>query len=319
MLEQVAEGIKKLVVRFPGGMGEVNCYLLEGDNGYTVIDTGVYAQEALNIWKQVLATGIKINKVVLTHTHQDHIGLAKWFQQQVGVPVFVSDLGYQEMQYFCTIDANERLIHLVQKHGGPKPARQVDNSFIYDFEPDGIYRNRQHLQLGNKKYEAIWTPGHAPDHFCFYQPDSQIMLVGDHVLQHVSPVIGLWAGREENPLHDYYQSLKLMAGYPTNIALPGHGETIDRFQGRVNEIRDRHDHRLEQVLKIMETKQYRTAQQVCDEVYGTIAPGLEMSSFMAILTRLIYLESIGKVEQVQQGEEMVFHIRASKEDTWQAG
>ncbi|MEN1968619.1 MBL fold metallo-hydrolase [Lentibacillus sp. N15] len=318
MLEQVAEGIHKLIVRFPGGMGEVNCYLLEGEHGYTVIDTGVDSKEARTIWKQALATGLKLEKVVLTHTHQDHIGLAKWFQQQIGVPVIVSDLGHQEMQYFCETDADGRLVQLVDKHGGPVLRNRRDHSLIYDFKPDGIYQNHDTIQLGNDIYEAIWTPGHAPDHFCFYQQDRQIMLVGDHILQNVSPVIGLWEGREENPLKDYYDSLDLMANYPAALALPGHGEPIKRVKERVNEIRSRHDHRLEQVLQILKTGQCKTAQQVCDEVYGTIAPGLKLSSFMAILTRLIYLESIGEIKRTEHGGKVAFHVNAVKKNTWQA-
>ena len=93
MLTEVADGIHKLVIKFPKGMGEVNCYLLEGKNGYTVIDTGTNSIEAKEGWEKVLSSGIVIEKVVLTHTHQDHIGLAKWFQQEIGVPVIVSNLG----------------------------------------------------------------------------------------------------------------------------------------------------------------------------------------------------------------------------------
>src|SRR4051794_39003718 len=98
MLANVTDGIHKLVIKFPEGMGEVNCYLIEGKNGYTVIDTGTDSIESKVGWRKVLSTGVVIEKVVLTHTHQDHIGLAKWFQQEVGVPVLVSNLGYEEMR-----------------------------------------------------------------------------------------------------------------------------------------------------------------------------------------------------------------------------
>ena len=97
MLTKVTEHIDKLEIQFPGGMGQLNSYLIKGENGYTIIDTGLYSEEAIETWEQVLASGIKPEKVVLTHTHQDHIGLAKWFQQHVGVPVYVSSLGYKEM------------------------------------------------------------------------------------------------------------------------------------------------------------------------------------------------------------------------------
>lgn len=313
MLTQITEGIHKLVVRFPGGMGEVNCYLFAGEKGYTVVDTGTYSDEAIAIWQQVIKSGIPIEKIVLTHTHQDHIGLAKWLRDRLGVPVIVSDLGYQEMQDFRTNDINARLMHLLQKHGAEALVRnRPDDSFIYDFEPDGIYHNQEYIRLGDQDYEAVWTPGHAPDHFCFYNKESKLMIVGDHILQHVSPVIGLWAGREENPLRDYYHGLEVLANYPTDMALPGHGETIYHLQDRADHIKERHDQRLSQVLKIIQDGE-KTAYQVCGEVYGTIAKQLAVSSFMATLTRVLYLESIGKLERTGQSGEVAFHITDSCE------
>lgn len=306
MFTQVAEGIHKLVVRFPGGMEEVNCYFFAGEKGYTVVDTGTYSEEAISTWQQVIASGITIDKIVLTHTHQDHIGMAKWLRDRLGVPVIVSDLGYQEMQDFQANDINARLKHLLRKHGAAALiTERPDDSFIYDFEPDGIYHNQAYIRLGDRDYEAIWTPGHAPDHFCFYQPETQIMIVGDHILQHVSPVIGLWAGREENPLRAYYDALQTLNHYPTDIALPGHGEMIHHLQERAQHIKKRHDQRLSQALEIIQTGE-KTAYHVCSEVYGEMDKRLALSSFMATLTRLLYLESIGEIEQVERDEEVMF-------------
>src|SRR5213080_1692674 len=98
MLTKVTEDIYQLVVRFPFGMREVNSYLIKGEKGYTVIYTGSYAKESINIWERTLASGVKVEKVVLTHAHPDHIGLAGWFQERCKVPVFISALGYKEMQ-----------------------------------------------------------------------------------------------------------------------------------------------------------------------------------------------------------------------------
>lgn len=306
MLTQVAEGIEKLVVRFPGGMGKVNCYLFAGEKGYTVVDTGTYSDEAISTWQQVIDSGITIDKIVLTHTHEDHIGLAKWLRDRLGAPIIVSDLGYQEMQDFRTNDINIRFNHLLEKHGAESlNKKRRDHSFIYDFEPDGFYSNHERVRLGDHFYEAIWTPGHAPDHFCFYHPESKLMIVGDHILQRVSPVIGLWEGKEGNPLSDYYDALKIIADYPTDLALPGHGRPIYHLQERANHIKERHDQRLSQVLEIIRTSE-KTAYQVCVEVYGEMDESLAVSSFMATLTRLLYLESEGKVKRTEREGKALF-------------
>lgn len=297
MLIEETDDIHKLVIQFPGGMGEVNCYLVKGANGYTVIDTGTDSKEARDGWERVLSSGIIIEKVVLTHTHQDHIGLAKWFQREIGVPVIVSKLGYEEMIKRRDTLRMKRINSLIIKHGGPEfPDLNKDDSSIYDFEPDGFFDNRQSIQLGGELFEAIWTPGHAPDHFCFYNRQRKIMIIGDHVLLKINPVIGLWSGEEENTLKDYLASLQKMKNYPTEIALPGHGGTIDQLQGRVDALAAQHDRRLQQVLQILKNEN-KTAYQIYFEIYGTKNKNFNLSAFMATLTRLLYLESIWKVDR----------------------
>ncbi|RDW18104.1 hypothetical protein CWR48_10945 [Oceanobacillus arenosus] len=310
MLINVTENIDKLVIQFPGGMGELNSYLFKGENGYTVVDTGVYSEQAIETWKQFLASGITIEKVVLTHTHQDHIGLAKWFQEQIHVPVIVSKSGYEEMKLNCRPQLEEEFKALLLAHGAPGiPEKMRNQSFIYDFEPDGFFENHEQIKLGNDTYETIWTPGHAPDHFCFYNREKKLMVIGDHVLKDISPVIGLWNGKEDNPLREYFPSLAIMHDYPTDIALPGHGELIYHLSDRARELEIRHQQRLAQVLELVQNEG-KTAYEVCMEFYGTLNIIIYLSPFMSCLTRLIYLESIGKVHREEVNGKFLF--RANK-------
>lgn len=312
MLTKVTSDIHKLVIQFPEGMGEVNCYLIEGKHGYTVIDTGTNSKQAKEGWEKVLASGIVVEKVVLTHAHQDHIGLAKWFQQDVGVPVIVSDLSYKEMKKNRVLGIKDRLNRLVVKHGGQRlPAGIEDEASIYDFEPDRIFENNQHIQLGRDFYQAIWSPGHAPDHFCFYHKAKKVMIIGDHVLKEINPVIGLWSGEEQNVLKDYFASLQAIKKYPTDIALPGHGEPIYHLHDRVDEIMLKHEQRLEQILASV-SYESKTANEVCYEIYGTVNIILNLSSFMAVLTRLLYLESIGKVNQEENNGKITYGVHSGK-------
>jgi len=307
MFTEVATNIQKLIVRFPGGMGEVNSYLIKGDRGFTVIDTGTYSKEAIETWQSALKSGIEIEKVVLTHTHEDHIGLAKWFQQQVKVPVFVSKLGYQEMLKHRNLEQIiQQLDSLIKKHGGSDRLKKLkNNAFIYDFEPDGFFDTNEMIQLGNDLYEVIWTPGHAPDQYCFYHKHTEVMIVGDHILKDISPVIGLWTGEEQNLLEDYYHSLSIMKNYPTNIALPGHGDVIQALDVRVKELKERHDYRLEQVVEQV-MNEPKTAKQVCEEMYGTSNNGLLFSPFLATLTWCLYLESNERVTRIERGGKIYF-------------
>lgn len=305
MFTKITEDIYKLVVRFPFGMREVNCYLIKGENGYTIIDTGSDAKEAIDIWKQTLSSGIHVEKVVLTHAHPDHIGLARWFQDSYHVPVFISALGYKEMQKIQQHKNDEsRLTVFFKQHGGPEiPEKMMRmETSAYDFEPDDLFENQMTIQLGSSLYETIWTPGHAPDHFCFYNDEHQIMVVGDHVLSDISPIIGVLSEEGGNPLKDYFSSLELIKSYPVALALPGHGDLIVNLKNRVDEITSSHNHRLQQILDSVK-KVGKTAREVCEEIYGPLSLNKIFAPLISTITRLVYLESIGKVgSEVKNGK-----------------
>lgn len=297
MLEKVTETIYKLVINPDSKINSVNCYLVKGDKGYTVVDTGFNTNEAKSLWEKVLDSGVQIEKVVLTHTHEDHIGLAKWFQQVKGVPIYVIELGYKEMEKHRTNGSKEKLNQLIKKHGGVGfPGKIQDDTFIYDFEPDELVKESEKVKIGGVYYEIIWTPGHAPDHFCFYNQEKGIMFAGDHVLKDISPVIGLWSGEESNILSEYYDSLELIKKYPTDIALPGHGDPIYHFSARLNQLKSRHDHRLQEVFESIKNES-KTANQICQDIYGSKDNHLMVAQLMATLTRLIYLEAAGRIER----------------------
>ncbi|WP_068675602.1 MBL fold metallo-hydrolase [Oceanobacillus sp. Castelsardo] len=308
MLTEVTEGIQRLVVTFPMGMGDVNSYLIEGENGYTVIDPGANLDEAIEIWKDVLDTGIKVEKVVITHTHEDHVGLARWFGETHGVPVVIPKIGIKVMENELNQDLEEVKAY-IKKYDGPElPDFYFEDKSIFDFQPDETFENHQQIKLGDDLYETIWTPGHAYDHFCFYNKDKNVLIVGDHVLKDVSPVVGIWGGEEENPLQDYFQSLEIIKGYAPSIALTGHGEPIYHFQKRVEELQVRHEMRLEEVFDTVKDE-YKTIRQVCEEIYGTMNIIINLSAFMAVLTRFIYLENMKRVERKEINGKVLFKAR----------
>jgi glyoxylase-like metal-dependent hydrolase (beta-lactamase superfamily II) len=298
VLTKIIEGIYLLKVQYPGGMGATNCYLVEGEQGYTIIDTGSYSKQAKSLWQQVLDKGVAIEKVVLTHVHQDHIGLAKWLQKK-GIPIIVSKIGLGEMEKHRDPDFENRMAQLLRVHGIANIPESLDRSDIYQFEPDVLFNMDERIKIGNDWYEPIWTPGHSYDHFCFYNPEKRFMFAGDHVLQEFSPVIGLWEAEEYNALQYYLQSIDHILQYPTDFALTGHGEPIEHFHDRVLEIKEGHEKRLEQIYQLVK-EEAKTALQITYDVYGQLKKNFIASPFMASLTRLIYLEEQGKVRRYGQ-------------------
>jgi glyoxylase-like metal-dependent hydrolase (beta-lactamase superfamily II) len=306
-LTKISEDIYQLVVRYPFGMYEMNSFLFKGDNDFTIVDTGSEAKESIDIWEKTLASGIKIEKLVLTHAHPDHIGLARWFQEHHHVPVFISSLGYKEIQSKRNNANGNWILSLLKTHGGPDIPRNMGNleEGAYEFEPDGLFENQQTIKLGNEMYETIWTPGHSSDHFCFYNHNQQVMITGDHILAGLSPIIALWSENDLNPIKDNFASLEKLKAYPAKLALPGHGELIYNLNDRIDDMVTGHKHRLQQILQFVGNEE-KTSWQVCQEIYGPLPNTKFFAPFLATITRLIYLEKNGEVHSELRDGKLFF-------------
>ncbi|KGM44761.1 MBL fold metallo-hydrolase [Neobacillus niacini] len=298
-LIKISEDIYQLVVRYPFGMFEMNSYLFRGENGFTIVDTGSEAKESIDIWEKTISSGITVEKLVLTHAHPDHCGLARWFQDHHDVPVLISSLGYQELQRRRNHRRVNWLHHFLKSHDCPEISQNLGNSeaAAYEFEPDGIFENQQSIMLGNDRYETIWTPGHSYDHFCFYNQNQEVMLTGDHVLAGLSPIVALWSEDDVNPIKDNFTSLENLKAYPAKLALPGHGVLINNLNDRIDEMIGSHKYRLQQILHFVENEE-KTAWQICQDIYGSLSKTKFFAPLMATIARLIYLEKSGEVHSL---------------------
>ena len=146
MLKKVADNVYQLKIPIPYDLGSVNGYLIEGSNGYTIVDTGDYTEEAIALWEKVLPKNKPIEKVVLTHAHTDHIGLAGWFQKKYKADVWISRAGFTEIQNILSkfegIVYSSPLSSLFYSNGGPSHPEQNDtfyNYAAYEFEPNYLF------------------------------------------------------------------------------------------------------------------------------------------------------------------------------------
>ena len=300
VLTEVTEDIYKLSVRFPFGMREVNSYLFKGENGFTVVDPGVHTSETIEMWEQVLSSGINLEKIIITHAHVDHFGLAGWFQENYHVPVYISDLGFKQMQKKTqSADYIKWKSSMIRHFDGPNIPEElmITEQEVFQFIPDGFFEGQQKVKLGNDLYDVIWTPGHSLDHMCFYNRERKLMVIGDMVLEAISPVITVWTnedGSYANSLKCYFDSLDVVSSYSTNLILPGHGELITNLPKRSEEIKNRHKLRMNQIVGFL-NDEWKTAGQIYKEIYGNLSINKFYSPLIATVTRLIYLESAEKI------------------------
>jgi glyoxylase-like metal-dependent hydrolase (beta-lactamase superfamily II) len=306
----LAAGWLQVKVPLPFSLKWVNSYVVQEESGYTVIDPGLRTDEAIAVWEAVLAGhGIgwtEVTRVIVTHQHPDHYGLAGYFQQRSGAPVYLSRQAHRYTQgLWGGGDSFAReLGELFARHGMPGEqlaaiAEHLD-SFVAKVLPHpsvSYIEAGERLELGGYVWELIDAPGHAWGQLLLYDAQRGWMICGDQVLPRITPNISYIPGGEPDPLASFMDSLKRLGAYPVTFALPGHREPFTAFAARTGELRAHHERRLKQIRELL-AEQALNAFALCELLFGRNLRDNAHNLRFAMsetLAHLIYLERRGLI------------------------
>src|SRR5216684_5827592 len=254
---EVAAGIWKITLPIPFPLRTVNMYALVGNHGWALVDAGMGIPEARTAFTAALhKAGLSIDKldtIVLSHHHPDHVGLSGELQEQSGAAVYMHPIDEASVQIIWSGTMPQRFSKVSQffgQHGLPPTDfwfTQVDPQVMRDMirvpphETFTLVEDGEYIDLLGGRYRVIWTPGHSDGQICLFRERDGALLAADHVLPRITPNIGLYSERDrENPLADYLNSLEKVADLPASIVLPGHGEPFIDLAGRTAEIIEHH-------------------------------------------------------------------------------
>ncbi len=234
-------------------LGWVNAYVLEVTDGLALVDCGWKADDVLAALREGLQSfGFSIDdvrRVLITHQHFDHYGLAGTLLRAGVSDVMMHVLDWERVQdVIGRRQQSDRVenAYLVQNGYQPGESEEGPGTRAELTTPTWLLHDGE--QIG--RLTVYWTPGHAPGHCCFHDERSGKMLTGDHVLDPITPHVGVWREREDDPLGDYVQSLEKVAECDASGALPGHGEPFPDLRGRVAAILEHTRRREMLVLEI---------------------------------------------------------------------
>lgn len=283
IVTELPEGWLRVKVPLPFSLKWVNSYLVpEGQgSGYTVVDPGLRTDDAVRLWDETLQERSidwrDIVRIVLTHQHPDHYGLAGYMQEKSGAPVFITERShrYARRLWGGGDEYGEALKALFLSHGMPaEPMRDINEnleSFVARVspQPDVTYmRAGGVLTMNGRDWELIDAPGHAYGAVCLYDNKRQWMLCGDQVLPRITPNVSVVPGEEEDPLADFLGSLEQLQTYDVELALPGHRDPFTNFRERIGELRSFHARRLADMTDRL-AEQPATAFELCEAMFGT--------------------------------------------------
>ncbi len=252
---RIVDGVYQLKLPVPFPLKFISSYLISGSDGWTVIDPGFDYLPAREAWeREAIKIGLDpdsdIEKIVVTHLHPDHIGLARWLEERSGAPVLM--LGEEienARRVWDPAKGVEPFVEFLIRNGmDEETARPTAGSTSLGIRlPERLIplRDGEILELGDREARVIHTPGHSDFHFVMHDEERRLLFAGDHVLLRITPNIGLWTYTAPRPLERYLNSLKSLRGLDMELVLPGHGPLFHDLDGRIEELLWHHAERLD--------------------------------------------------------------------------
>jgi glyoxylase-like metal-dependent hydrolase (beta-lactamase superfamily II) len=206
--------------------------------------------------------GLPILRVVVTHMHPDHMGLAHWLCEQFNAPLWMSATEYQAALLASTGASNFGGLS-TQKffadHGWNDPAdqQQIKDRVSYYAKmvptvPEAYHRlmHDRELQIGGRTWRCISGWGHSPEHMALYCDEAKVLISGDMVLPKISTNVSVYAQEPEaNSLSLFMRSLHHFDSLPVDtLVLPSHGRPFVGLHTRTAQLLKHHEDRLDEVL-----------------------------------------------------------------------
>ena len=323
----VAPGVLWLRLPLPMALDHINVYALEDGDGWTLVDTGLNTAASIAAWEAALA-GRPVTRVICTHMHPDHIGLAGWLCERFAAPLLMTRLEYVTARM------------LIADTGQPAPE---DGAVFYraaGWSEDQIAGYRKHfggfgkavrplptaltrmvegevLTIGDDRWRVVIGEGHSPEHACLWRESDDVLLGGDQILPRISSIVAVWPTEPAaDPLGDWLVSLKRMKTvFPeTTLVLPSHGEPFTGVQARLDALIRGH----ETGLKRLERTLTRPCRAV--DVFGAlfaraIDDGLLGMATGESLAHLNYLARNGRAQVARDADGVDWWTLTSSSET----
>ncbi len=276
----VAPGVKWIRMGLPFALDHINLWLLRDRQpdvhgtlveGWTVVDCCIDSPSTRAQWEQVFASsleGLPILRVIVTHMHPDHIGLAHWLCERWNVNLWISATDYQVARV-AVYDRNgfggEAGADFYTLHG------MQDGEFLQHVRGRASYfptlvpalpprfrrlMDGDLLEIGGRVWQCISGYGHAPEHIALYCGELSALISGDMVLPRISTNVRVHASEpESNPLRLFLTSLLRYLVLPEEtLALPSHGKPFQGLHERIHQLQSHHQDRLNEILVAAEER-----------------------------------------------------------------
>ena len=272
---EVAPGVRWVRMGLPFALDHINLWLLRDRqpdaggalvDGWTVVDCCIDSTATRAQWEQIFANcleGLPILRVIVTHMHPDHIGLAHWLCERWNVRLWISATDYNVARvavYDPQGFGGEAGADFYALHGAQDPSFLAHVRGRASYFPNLVpalparfhrLMDGDTLNIGGRAWRCISGYGHAPEHMALFCAELTTLISGDMVLPRISTNVSVHASEPEaNPLQLFLDSLLRYVELPeSTLVLPSHGKPFTGLATRIVQLQDHHRERLEEILQ----------------------------------------------------------------------
>ncbi|RJP93715.1 MAG: MBL fold metallo-hydrolase [Desulfobacteraceae bacterium] len=311
MPEELYPNLYRIKIPLPESpLKYLNSYVIKGGDRNLIIDTGLNRKECKDAMMKGLAEldiTLDTADIFITHLHADHFGLLGELVTET-TKVYFNRPDSELIEHW---EGFEPMIAYAGKNGFPEswlrkalnqhPGFKYGTSWIPSLS---ILNDNDTLSIGDYTLTCIQTPGHTQGHTCLYDPENRFFIAGDHILGTISPNIQCWM-EDSDPLREYLESLDKVYDLPVDRVLPGHRRLFDNFRGRIDELKNHHHLRLQEVRDILTRQSPLSAFDVASKMtWDLVADSWDdfpvAQKWFATgeaISHLRYLENRGKIHR----------------------
>ena len=257
----VGLGVNWVRMPLPMQLNHINLWLLEDGDGWTIVDTGIRDRPTMDAWEALFAGpmgGRPVKRVIVTHLHPDHVGLAGWLTRRFDVALWmtrtdfllcrnlVADTGQaapeEGVRFFKAAGFDEEMLQRYRDRFGGfgLGVHKLPNAYRRIQEGEQI-------EIGGGKWRVVIGRGHAPEHACLWCESENLIISGDQILPRISSNVSVFPTEPQaDPLRDWLDSCaRLKALLPEDVlVLPSHNEPFRGAHLRLQELIDDHENNM---------------------------------------------------------------------------
>ncbi|MBU6444574.1 MAG: MBL fold metallo-hydrolase [Alphaproteobacteria bacterium] len=264
---EIAPGVLWVRMRLPFQLNHINLWLLEDGEGWTVVDTGVRDGPTADAWKALLAgvmAGRPVKRVVVTHLHPDHVGMAGWLVRRFDCMLWMSRTDYLMCRNLVADtgqEAPKEGVRFYHAAGFTEEMLEMYRTRFGGFG-QGVYTlpssyrrlvDREEVEIGGRRWQVVVGRGHAPEHVCLWCRELNLFISGDQILPRISSNVSLFPTEPEaDPLREWLQSCAMLRDLlPEDVlVLPSHNEPFRGARLRLQELIEEHEANLDKLVAL---------------------------------------------------------------------